>query len=206
MKTVTAIVEQKKDKKRVNVYLDGEFCCGMDLFTVMSERIKVGTEIDEKRLEEVVAMSEYSSALDKALGYISKTMRTKVQLITYLKGKNYDGKTIAKVIDKLFEYGYVDDELYAKRFAAEKKLSKGKRAIAYELKIKGVDEKTIDKVMDEAAEEDEGCMRVAVKYLKGRELDFETRGKCYRYLLSKGFSYDTAKETLDKIKKDDEDY
>ena len=89
MKTVTAIVEQKKDKKRVNVYLDGEFCCGMDLFTVMSERIKVGTEIDEKRFEEVVAMSEYSSALDKALGYISKTMRTKVQLITYLKGKNY---------------------------------------------------------------------------------------------------------------------
>lgn len=206
MKKVTAIVEQQRDKKRVNVYIDGEFACGMDLFTLMSERIKVGTEIDEKRFGDILARSEYSSALDKALGYISKTMRTKKQIVTYLNGKNYDAKTIAKVIDKLIEYDYVNDESFAKKYATEKELLKGKRAIAYELKIKGVDEKIIDKVINEADDEDEGCMHVAVKYLKGRVLDYEMLGKCYRYLLSKGFSYDVAKETLDKIKNDDENY
>lgn len=204
MKTVTAIVPQKKDKQRVNVYLDGVFCCGMDLFTLMSNRIKVGSEIDEKELSELLKSTEYSSALDKALGYISKSMRTKTQIIVYLKGKGYEGGTIAAVLKKLEEYGYVDDESYAVRYAAEKRLSKGKRAIAFDLRRKGVDEKTVDAVM-ESADEAEGCRRVAEKYIKGRELDFELRTKCYRYLLSKGFDYDVAKETLDGIRSGDED-
>lgn len=199
MKTVTALIAQEKNKKRVNVYLDGEFYCGMDLFTVLSNRIKVGESYDEKRIEELAAIDNYSSALEKALSYISKAMHTKMQMIIYLKKKGYDGKTIAKVIDKLQEYGYVDDESYAQKYVAEKALSGGKRKIAFELKTKGVDEKTVEKVFADGFDEDEGCQRVTIKYLKGRALDKDLKQKCYRYLIGKGFSYDTAKRTLDKI-------
>ena len=127
-----------------------------------------------------------------------------MQVIKYLKDKGFQGKTIAKVVDKLLDYGYVNDEVYAKTFAEQRITGKGKRAIAYELKSKGVDEKTVEKVMEEAGDEDEGCMRVALRYLKGKTPDYETKVKTYRYLLSKGFDYDVAKKTLDKIMREEE--
>ena len=42
MKTITALKEQSKNKKRVNVYLDGQFYIGLDLLTVMKLRLKEG--------------------------------------------------------------------------------------------------------------------------------------------------------------------
>ena len=107
MRTVTAITAQQKNKKRVNLYLDGEYYCSVELFTVMSERLKVGSVVDEKRLSEIIEKSDYTTCLDKATAYISKSMKTKSQVVKYLLGKGYDKKTIAKVIDKLIEYGYV---------------------------------------------------------------------------------------------------
>ena len=205
MKKITAIIAQEKNKKRVNVYLDGEFYRGMDLFTVMSNRLKVGDEVDEVRLAEICAENDYSAALDLSLNYISRSMHTKMQMIVYLKKKGFDGKTIARVIDKLEEYDYINDETYAKKYAAEKAKSSGKRKIAFELKTKGVDEKITESVLNEGFSEEEGCYTVAAKYLKGKAVDYQMKQRCYRYLVGKGFSYEAAKTALDKVCKEYED-
>lgn len=199
MKTVTAIVAQQKNKKRVNLHLDGEYFCSLDLFTVMSERLKVGDQVDEKRIKEISDKAEYAQALDKALSYISKSMHTKMQIIKYLKGKQYQGYTIAKVIDKLEEYGYVDDAAYAKKYFQEKSAAYGAKKIAYDLKLKGVDEKTIESVADICDDQTDACEYVARKYVKNKPVDYEMKQKCYRYLLSKGFDYDTAKRVVEKL-------
>ena len=199
MKTITAIVAQQKNKKRVNLHLDGEYFCSLDLFTVMSERLKVGEEVDEKRIKEISDKAEYAQALDKALSYISKSMHTKMQIIKYLKDKQFQGKTIAQVIDKLEEYGYVDDAAYAKKYFQEKSGIYGARKIAYDLKLKGVDEKTIDLVAENFDDQTEACFYVAQKYVKNKPVDYEMKQKCYRYLLSKGFDYDAAKHAVDKL-------
>ena len=205
MKKITAIIAQEKNKKRVNVYLDGEFYRGMDLFTVMSNRLKVGDEVDEVRLAEICAENDYSAALDLALNYISRSMHTKMQMIVYLKKKGFDGKTIARVIDKLEEYDYINDETYAKKYAAEKAKSSGKRKIAFELKTKGVDEKITESVLNEGFSEEEGCYAVAAKYLKKKAVDYQMKQRCFRYLVGKGFSYEAAKTALDKVCKEYED-
>ena len=204
MKVVTAIVAQQKNKKRVNLHLDGEYFCSLDLFTVMSERLKVGDRVDEKRLKEIGEKAEFSEALEKALGYISKGAHTKAQMIRYLKNKEYANTTIAKVIDKLVGYGYVDDEAFARKYYLEKRSSYGQRKIRYDLKLKGVDEKTLDKVFDQEADgDDDACISVARKYLKGRSPDRELKVKCYRYLLGKGFDYDRAKSAVEKLEDED---
>lgn len=205
MKTITAIIAQEKNKKRVSVFLDGEFCCGLDLFTVLSNRLKVGDRVDEAKLSEIAFEDGYSAALDLALNYISKAMHTKMQMIVYLKKKGFDGRTIGRVIDKLEEYGYIDDEVYASKYAAEKARSSGKRKIAFELRRKGVDEKITERVLGEEFSEEEGCYLVAVKYLKGKRPDYQTRQRLYRYLLSKGFSFEIVGSTLDKVMGEYED-
>ena len=203
MKTVTALVAQQKNKKRVNVYLDGEFFMGLDLFVVMKERLKVGEAVDEKRLAEIAEESEYSSALEKTLERLSKRMLTKKQIITYLKERNYSGRVIARVIDRLTDYGYVDDAAFAEKYYREKSAFSGKYKIAFELKTKGVDEKIIENIAESAGDSGEACRRVAEKYIKGRPVDFELKQKCYRYLISKGFEYDVAKSVLDGLSDED---
>ena len=41
MKKITDIKEQAKNKKRVSIYLDGEFYCGLDLVTAVKNRLKI---------------------------------------------------------------------------------------------------------------------------------------------------------------------
>ena len=198
MKTVTALVAQQKNKKRVNLYLDGEYYCALDAFTALSNGLKVGAVVDEFKIAETLQEAEYASALDKATGYLSRSMHTKAQMIKYLKGKSYSGKTIARVIDKLIEYGYVDDEAFAKKYVAEKSRNFGGRKIAFDLKTKGVADAIIDGVID-CGDYATACYQVALKYIKGQTLDLKLRQKAYRYLLGKGFDYDTVRSTLEKF-------
>ena len=203
MKTITEISTQKKNPKRCNLYLDGEFFCGVELITVMQARLKVGTKISEQKLNEIVLSSEREKAMQLALNYVSRSLHTTVQIEKYLKGKGFLPEIVTEVLNKLKEYGYVNDNGYAKAYINEKKGSKGKRLIKYELKLKGVDEKIIDKELDGDFSEEEGAMRVALKFFKGKEKTYENTVKCYRRLLSKGFDYDVAKSVVEKIKDED---
>ena len=44
---ITAITPQKHDPDRCNIEVDGRFFCGMQLFTVMERRLKVGSAVTD---------------------------------------------------------------------------------------------------------------------------------------------------------------
>ena len=113
MKTITAIIAQKKDAKRCNIYLDGAYFCGMELITVISNRLKVGMQIEESALENMQAESETQRATDKAFNYIGGSLKTEKQLRTYLSGKGYMPAVVDNVVEKIKGYGYIDDKEYA---------------------------------------------------------------------------------------------
>ena len=78
------------------------------------------------------------SALDEAAellagrGYLSGELEKK------LKSKGHDAKETAQAVERLQELGYVDDEAYARRYAADAAAKgKGKLRIARELQQKG---------------------------------------------------------------------
>ena len=199
MKTITAITPQVNDKKRVNIFLDGKFFCGLQKITQMTNNLQVGDVVSEKRLSELVFESEYTACVDLAYKYLGRKSHTKMQVILYLQGKNFDNKVIGRVISKLEEYGYLDDMQYAKTYIDIKKTSKGKRMLSAELKLKGVDSKTIEEALETLEDEDINAYNVAKKYIKNKPFDFELKAKAFRYLISKGFSYDIATGALDKI-------
>ena len=87
MNEITAITPQVKDKTRCNIYVDGRFCCGLTLETVVKNRLKIGQSITEEKLSEIQLESEKNSALDKALTHISATMKTQKQIREFLTKK-----------------------------------------------------------------------------------------------------------------------
>lgn len=199
MNKITDIKPQVKNPTRCNVYLDNAFYCGLELETVMRYRLKAGDDIEKERLDEIQSDSETARAFDKALSFISLSKKTKKQVRDYLTKKGYTDKTIDSALEKMQSYAFVDDEDYARDYARSVSANKGKRLIALELKRKGVSDADASAALDELGDELPSATAVAEKYAKNKEKTRENLLKCYKYLLSKGFSYDTAKQAADEI-------
>ena len=195
---------QKHSAKHCNLYLDGVFYCGLRLETVVENRLKVGMEVEEADIDKMQTDSEYTHALDRAMTYLSGSVKTKKQVRDYLIKKGYTQSLADLILEKLEDYRFVNDEAYAERYAEVTKGSKGKYLIARELKAKGVDDKTTQKVLSEFADDTEGALRVALKAIKGKEINRENLSKVYRKLLSKGFSYETCDGVIEKIKNENQ--
>lgn len=202
MKQITALKEQVKNKKRVSVYLDGEFYCGLDLVTALKYRLKVGEFIEESRLVEIQYQAEMQSCFDKALSFISTSVKTEKQIKDKLLGLGYLEEIVEKAIEKLKSYGYVDDGDFANRFVSTYKGVKGKKLIKLELRRKGVSEKDVENAAIDIESQQDACDGICDKYLKNKEKDQKTLLKCYKYLLSKGFDYDEAKRSIERYNKD----
>ena len=198
MKKITDIREQLKNKKRVSVYLDGEFYCGLDLISALKYRLKVGEFIDESRLVKIQYEAELQACFDRALNFISASVKTQKQIQDKLKKLGYLDEIIEKVIEKLKSYGYVSDSDYARRFTNTYKSTKGKRLIKLELQKKGVKDIDAQTALNEIESQQDACDTLADKYLKNKEKDKKNILKCYKYLLSKGFDYDEAKQAVDR--------
>lgn len=205
MNKITDIKPQVKNPTRCNVYLDNAFYCGLELETVMRYRLKAGDDIEKERLDEIQSDSETARAFDKALSFISLSKKTKKQVRDYLTKKGYTDKTIDCALEKMQSYAFIDDEDYARDYARSVSANKGKRLIALELKRKGVSDADASAALDEFGDELPSATAVAEKYAKNKKKNRENLLKCYKYLLSKGFSYDTAKQAADEIFKYEDD-
>ncbi len=132
MATITGIEVQKKNSERCSVYIDGTFYCGLKMEIAIKYGLKTGVEIEKSRLDEIQYEEEKATALDKALGLISGSMKTERQMDEYLERKGYRPPVRKYVKEKLRYYDLLDDFKYCKAYVASVK-GKGRRALAVDL-------------------------------------------------------------------------
>lgn len=192
---ITAITPQKHDPKRCNLEVDGRFFCGMQLITVMEHRLKVGAAVTEEELSALQLAGEKQTALDKALSHISASMKTEREIRDFLRRKGYLQDVTDYVVQKMQDYGFLDDAAYAKAYAESAGKRKGGRLIRMELRHKGVAEDAID---DALASLEEGGAAEAVlrKYVRGKPAEKKTMQKAYAHLISKGFDHESTRAAL----------
>lgn len=172
--------------------------------TILKTKLKVGDEISTDTLEDYQFEYEKLTAFDKAINLLSRGLKTKKQILTYLSDKGYMPKVCDYVTQKLVEYRYVDDKNFAQCYTKMTQKSKGKRAIAYEMKQKGVSDEIIQNCLDEIEDQKEVALSLAQKYLKNKPLDQKTKEKLYRHLLSKGFSHEECFYAMNKCFEEEE--
>lgn len=205
MKNVTAVVVQKKNKEKSNVFIDGGYYCALLNVTVVKYKIRAGACFDDEEFERILCEDGEGAAFELAIGYVSKYVKSKKQTLEYLMRKGYAYPVAFKAVEKLCSYGYLSDDDFAESFVLQNKGSNGKLLLKQKLRQKGIDEKCADRAINANFEdESDSALRVAEKYMRNKEKTYETFGKCYRYLLSKGFSYDSASCAIDKLKETDE--
>lgn len=203
MKVITDLTPQAKNPKRLNLYLDGSYYCGLDILTAAKYRLKVGARVEEGEIIAIQREAEYRKAFDYALKVLSNSMKTEKEVKDKLLARGYLDEIVFEVIAKVKEYGFISDSEYAKKYAAAYANKKGKNLIKTELKRKGVSDDDIAAALSENDETD-ACEQLAEKYFKNKEKSYETAVKCYRYLVSKGFDFEAAKAAAFKQIKDEE--
>lgn len=165
-------------------------------------KIKTFDEIDSEKLNTILLENGELSAFDRALSYLEKNIKTEKGIRDYLKQKGFLDETIDKTVEKLVEYGYINDEIYAENYIRTYSNKKGKKLLAFELAMKGVDKQIINEKLDELLEvEDEisSCRELLKKYLKNKAIDLKTKQKAYAHLASKGFSNDAINKAIREV-------
>ncbi|MBQ4516228.1 MAG: regulatory protein RecX [Clostridia bacterium] len=200
---VTKIEPQKKDKNRSSVYIDDSFAFGIDNFDLLKLKIKVGIELDSERLEFIHQTVLLSAAKNYGMKLTSARSYTKAALLRKMFEKGFDEREINQTIAFLEEYKLLDDEEYARRFVNDCINIKGygKFRIKNDLREKGIDKDTADKILSEYdfnEIEEEKILPLAQKKLGG-DFTIQNIAKTKRYLASRGFGFDAIDSAIRKI-------
>jgi regulatory protein len=90
-------------------------------------------------------------AREICLRLLSFRPRTRAELATALRGRHIPEQVIAEVLDRYGEVGMVDDQAFARAWVTSRHHGKGlaRRALADELRRKGVDAESVGTALDE---------------------------------------------------------
>lgn len=201
---ITSITPQKRNKYFYNIHIDHEYFCSLDDETIYYMRLKEGMEVDTELLMEASKKSSYKKALNYALNILSKSNKTKQELINKLTEKEYNEDTITAVIEKINDLGYINDKQYIENFIRNKAdTSQGlnKRTLQNKLIQKGVDKELIKQSLENSdIDEYQNAIQAAEKKLrnlKGNER--EKKSKLYAFLINKGFDYEVCSKVINDI-------
>lgn len=196
---ITDIKSQIKNKERMNIYLDNQYYCSLDLYTIMKYRVKEGQEISREELIKIQKEAEFEKGFNYSLSYISRSVKTAKQMKRKLVEKGYIEEIIVEIIEKLKELSLIDDRDYCKRYIETYKKKKGERLLRRELKLKGVSETIIDDELKELDRDEDIVVQIARKYMKNKEFSLQNKRKCINHIVLKGFSYDEALKAYNLI-------
>jgi regulatory protein len=153
LKTITALRAQKKNPDRVNIYLDDEFAFGLS--RISAAWLSVGQELDDEKIQNLLAADHQEVAYQRALHFLSFRPRSAAEVEANLSGHEIDSETIAATLARLRHAGLVDDQRFARDWVSNRIdfNPRGVHGLRYELRSKKISEDIIDEVLENVDEE-----------------------------------------------------
>jgi regulatory protein len=190
MRKITAIQVQKKNPNRVNVYLDGEFAFG--LVRIVAAWLQVGQALDEEKIAKLRADDSRERAWGQALLFLSYRARSENEIRKNLGKHDFPDVVIEETLERLRRDGFANDKKFASAWIENRNTfrPRGRRALAQELRQKGIDDSTIESTLEEI---DDETLAYEAGQKKARKLNVqewsEFRRKMSEFLARRGFSY-----------------
>lgn len=200
MKTITGLKTQKRNKDRINVYLDDEFSFGVA--RIVGAWLKIGQEISDDKIKELLSKDEVEVALQKAINFISYRPRSAKEVSLRLKKYDASEDVIEEVIERLVRGGMLNDSNFAEMWVENRSTFKprGRKALRVELRHKGITDEAIETSIANL-DEDELAYRAAFKQARRlKHLEWQDfRKKLYGFLARRGFNYDVISGVVPKV-------
>ncbi len=200
---ITALKLQKKNKNRVNVYLDNEFAFGLS--RIIAAWLKNGQELSEIEIKDLKSKDEVEIALQRAINFLSYRPRSKEEVRKNLRKHNTDPDIIEEIIVRLQNGKLVNDTDFAGLWVENRSAfrPRGRRALRYELRQKGIDDLTIEDALKDLDEESLAYQAAQKKAKRYRELGWlDFRKKMNGFLARRGFNYSEIKIVVEQVWKE----
>jgi regulatory protein len=186
----------------VNVYLDGEFAFG--LARIVAAWLQVGQELDDQKIAALQAEDAHEVAYQRVLKLLGYRSRSTHEVRKNLRDHNVPEEVIAGVLERLRRSRLVDDERFAQAWIENRSeyRPRSRRALAMELRQKGITDEVIKQTLEEAAREDEDlAYQAALKQSrKLKEMEWpEFRQKLSGFLARRGFSYEVVAPVVKRV-------
>ena len=139
-------------------------------------------------------------AKKRGLYLLEKQGRSQSNLMAKLQEGFYPDDVIRQAMAYIESFGYLDDQNLARNIVESRRTQKSAMEIVSTLKLKGIQQETINQVMEEYY--DESYEKEAIKYLMNKKrihlesIAQQEKNKFFNYLVRKGFSYDSIKSLM----------
>lgn len=200
-KTITAITAQKRDKKRVNIFFDGEFAFGIS--RIVAAWLQVGQNLTDEQISKLISEDQDEVAYQRAIKLITYRDRSIAEIRQSLHQKQIPEEIIENVINRLGENGLLDDKRFANLWIENRNefRPRSHRMLTLELRKKGISEDIISQVLENTTADEELAHKAAQKQIR-RYMTLEWqdfRRKLGSFLARRGFSYETVDLTVHQI-------
>lgn len=190
--TVTKLVLGKKNKDRVNIYLNEVFALSLSYAVCLEAGLKKGMELDEEELETLRRADLEHQARQKALALLARRPHSQKELAQKLKAGGMDPGVAESAVGRIAEKGWQSDREYAEMMARHL-IAKGasNRGVGWELGQKGVSKEIIGEILSSLPGEEERIRSFLEKKTRGRAvLGKKEKSRLIQSLLRLGYAYD----------------
>jgi regulatory protein len=200
MKKITALEVQRNNPNRVNVHLDGEFAFG--LARIVAAWLRVGQELSEEKIEQLVAEDGRERAFQQAMLFLSYRARSESEIRRNLRKHEFSEPVIEQTIERLRQDGLANDDQFAQAWVENRTTfrPRSRRMMAMELKQKGLADEAIHSAIqnvDDEASAYEAAQKRAARF-KGLEWN-DFRRKLSEFLARRGYSYSVIAPVVTRI-------
>ena len=201
---ITAIEPRRKSLRAL--FLDGEFAVNIDAETMLTSGYRIGKEITDEELHELIRQSDARRAREKALYLLSYRDHSKKELEEKIKRSGTSGEAAQTAALRMEEIGLVNDEDFARRYASELMRRKyfSQTRTEYELQKKGIDRDLIHAIIEEMAVDPAQQLGelIARKYARNCK-DEKGRRRTVAALQRLGYRWEDIRRALDEYAPDE---
>ena len=195
---ITAIEPRRKGFSQI--YIDGEAAVKLDTQVVLTSKLKIGNDITDEELFDLIQLSEKRRATEKALYLLEYRSHSKKELSDKIS-RTFISKEAAEAAAAHMEsIGLIDDEAYAKNLAKTlfERKHFGARRVRQELLQKGIDKVLIEEILETLAPEDPTVHMRALLERKysAWQTDEKVHRRAFAALQRMGFSYEDIRRAM----------
>ena len=167
------------------------------------EPFAVGLEVDTDALRQWLLVRQYPMALNDAVTLLAQRAQASGEIRQKLRRKLYMEDTIEMVLYKLEKERLMDDEAFARDWAASRaRCQVGRSRILRELRMKGIPQELAQRALDELDEDegDQAAIALAAKLLRRYSGEADERKAMQKLLAAmarRGYGYEESKRAIE---------
>lgn len=191
------------DKRRSKVFIDGDFAFVLSRGELYRYQLREGSEVSHSLYEELLWQVVGRRAREKAFSLLKLRGRTVSELKTKLQAGLFPPEVTEETIRWLKEYGYLDDDAFARNYIEIYGSRKSAPELIRDLQKKGID-RELAKYTVRTCCEPEDRREELLKLMKKRGLTEESTPrelqKTFSYLMRRGFSWEEIRAAAGSLK------